>query len=220
MHLEFPAPTISVDLEDLYGSRPKDSRPVIASKVDTEHSLTVRPWNDAGVIFSDFPANKNNRPRPLELQNIDFMGPSEVVKSLLCLPYSEKPTVFALHKLGNTLLVDSLVSDVDLGKQSSSGPSFKKSPRQETISNDDKLASQWVQRGDMLNHTIEGMLATMSTAPNLIGSSTSSEENLTEYAGATDSPSNKETPNSTLQSGSPYLPPPGFFMPGSPHPFR
>lgn len=110
-------PTISVDFDTLCSQNsPKRNEMLkghnnesIASNeqlLSSELSLTIKPNNEIFPIHSTSDnVNSRKKPLPLDLQSVDFLGPADVVKKLFAIPYTDNSPLFALHKMGNTLLI-------------------------------------------------------------------------------------------------------------------
>ena len=105
-----PLPTICVDLDSLYdGSYDKNS---IANNGATreageELSLVVRLDKEICPVISG-DSSSGTLPRPLDLQQVDFLGSVDVVKKLFSMPYTDQRPLFTLHRMGNTLLLDNV----------------------------------------------------------------------------------------------------------------
>jgi hypothetical protein len=174
-------PAISVDIPDLE-----------EYKVETENqhlSLTVR--NDESTLST---SNGNVVKSPLlDLQKIDFLGPAEVIKKLFRLHQSADQPYFALHRMGNTLLVDSLVG---IDEQEEKVKTNEPAPDVAVFSPDRPM-----------NSLIGNMSATTAVSNFMCG--------LPE-------PQSHISHDTVLEGGSPYLPPPGYFFPQYPPvlPFR
>jgi hypothetical protein len=173
-------PEISVDIPDLESFQ-NDLQ-------DHPLSLTVKP--DDGSSLSTLNAVKSPL---LEIQNLDFLGPAEVIKKFFKLSHTEDQPFFALHRMGNTLLVDSLVGIEEHEKKSAS----------QEISPDVAVFSP----DRPMNSIIENMSATTAVSNFMCG--------LPE-------PPALIVEDTVMQGGSPYLPPPGYFFPQHPPvlPFR
>ena len=63
--------------------------------------------SDAAVLVSDVSRSKNPN-APIDFQNIDFMGPADAVKQILSMPYATRDAHIALHKMGSTVLIDTV----------------------------------------------------------------------------------------------------------------
>ena len=105
-----PLPTICVDLDSLYDG--SCDRRIIPGYEETNHSadelsLVVRLDKEiCPVLSADSPSG--TLPRPLDLQQVDFLGSIDVVKKLFSMPYTDQRPLFTLHRMGNTLLLDNV----------------------------------------------------------------------------------------------------------------
>ena len=105
-----PLPTICVDLDSLYdGSYDRSSiaNNGATSKVGEELSLVVRLDKEICPVLSG-DSSPGTLPRPLDLQQVDFLGSVDVVKKLFSMPYTDQRPLFTLHRMGNTLLLDNV----------------------------------------------------------------------------------------------------------------
>lgn len=103
-------PSVSVGLSELIsGTREPAS---LSDSSSAKLSLIVPPNGDSfnsGTKHRNLPCSSNvKKQMPLDLQQTDILGPSEVVKQLLTLPYTQGSNYFAVHRLGNTLVLDSV----------------------------------------------------------------------------------------------------------------
>lgn len=208
---DLPLPTSVCGLDHLQAGTVENNS---ASVSELELALTVQPGikNESIVLCDVALHNENSFQRPLELQNVDFLGPADVVKALLVLPYSNKSSLFAVHRMGNTLLIDTVVHTDDTTTTFATTQS-------ETFSSSESPQNIWPSKGDMVSYRIEGLLATISSAP----SSASPSYYLPQQDQSEIPPSplhDQPLMRSPLHSGSPYLPPPGYFIPHSPQPTR
>jgi hypothetical protein len=129
----------------------------------------------------------------LDLQSLDFLGPAEVIKKIFKLPHSNDQPYFALHRMGNTLLLDSLVGIEEHEKNNAS----------QDLCPDVALFSP----DRPMNSLIGNMSATTAVSNFMCG--------LPE-------PPTQIVEDNVMQGGSPYLPPPGYYFPQHPPvlPFR
>jgi hypothetical protein len=110
-------PTISVDFDTLCSQNsPKrneifkdvnnKSNSLHEQPLSSQLSLTIKPNDEIFPIHStsDNPHSRK-KPLPLDLQSVDFLGPADVVKELFAIPYTDNSPLFALHKMGSTLLI-------------------------------------------------------------------------------------------------------------------
>lgn len=235
------ASIMSVQIDDL-----KEFRMERRYSDDQPLSLVVQPDRDVFPVVSnqnDF-RQRDYRNRPLDMQSLDFMGPDEAVKQLFCLPYSDEDSIFALHRVGNTLLVDS-VSDFDIKFYAddylNTGDFYEKAEKSrfealfEGFSKDQSDSQHEHASAAYLSQTLESPLALRQDLVNLtdqpnfkstVSLSTLRARSITE-AVAVDSGavcnhirvSNQDI-EEPLRAGSPYLPPPHHFMPSSLSPSR
>lgn len=106
-------PTICVDIESLYDGPYRNSKVVSQcspSASNEELALVVRLDEDICPVHSGDSSSTGAIPRPLDLQQVDFLGSVEVVKKLFSMPYADQRPLFAVHKMGNTLLLDSMTA--------------------------------------------------------------------------------------------------------------
>ena len=128
-------PNVSVGLSELI-SGSYQHQPPPGSSTDTHTapppklSLMVQPptsppSGDNGAIHRNLPSHSSSgssgakKQSLLDLPHTDILGPAEVIKKLLTLPYTQGNDYFALHRLGNTLVLDSMEG----GDQFESDPS-------------------------------------------------------------------------------------------------
>lgn len=113
-------PNVSVGLQELI-SGTYDPASSNVPPATPKLSLTVPPPGlsaaDSGAIHRNLPSHPSSAKRQaaLDLQHTDILGPSEVIKQLLTLPYTHGNEYFALHRLGNTLVLDSVSGMGDHG---------------------------------------------------------------------------------------------------------
>ncbi|EQC30007.1 hypothetical protein SDRG_12287 [Saprolegnia diclina VS20] len=62
----------------------------------------------------DLPSS--GRTSPKDMPDVHFLGPAESIKTLFKLPYSRSRVSLAIHRVGNTLVVDGDVDETDLPK--------------------------------------------------------------------------------------------------------
>ena len=88
---------VCIDINALYEN---SQHPIGSTSVeDRELSLIIHLDKEV-TGFSDR--------RPLDLTNVDFAGTTNVAKQLFALPYHDKQPLFAFHRMGNTLLLDTV----------------------------------------------------------------------------------------------------------------
>lgn len=106
-------PTICVDIESLYDDPYRNSKVLSHGSPNAsneELALVVRLDEDICPVHSGDSSSTGALPRPLDLQQVDFLGSVEVVKKLFSMPYADQRPLFAVHKMGNTLLLDSMTA--------------------------------------------------------------------------------------------------------------
>jgi hypothetical protein len=106
-------PTVCVDIESLYDGPYRNSKVLSQGSPNAsneELALVVRLDEDICPVHSGYSSSTGAIPRPLDLQQVDFLGSVEVVKKLFSMPYADQRPLFAVHKMGNTLLLDSMTA--------------------------------------------------------------------------------------------------------------
>jgi hypothetical protein len=153
----------------------------------------------SALIISEIDQQKkHNKAKLIDFQNIDFLGPAEAMKELFSLPYCNNLSSFALHRMGNTLLIESLTNfdENKLLKANLASIRPELFPNHGDISSDNIVSTLSDISGAMTSHLLRPLTQELHT-PN----------------------SNSEV---TIQMESPYLPPPGFYFASSPrqYPFK
>lgn len=146
-------------------------------RVDTSHVQNTVTPSQSAVLVSDVSRIRNPQ-APIDFQNIDFMGPADAVKQILAMPYASKDSHIALHKMGSTVLIDTV-------------------PNVDGIKIEDNLLPSPIDAlpGAKMLQDLSHLSDTMLTRSSSI-----------------------EIPS--LHSGSEHLPPPGFYLPNFPQPYR
>lgn len=106
-----PQPTLCVDIDSLYDGSYRNGSILNAETTETcsqELALVVRADKEICPLLSAGSTSADVVSRPLDLQQVDFLGSVEVVKKLFAMPYTDQRPLFAVHKMGNTLLLDSM----------------------------------------------------------------------------------------------------------------
>ena len=202
---------ISVDIDELYDN----GVPAIRSTDLDELAMVVRLDKEVG----------NSPTGPLDLQQVDFVGPADVVKRLFTLPYQDGQPLFAVHKMGNTLLLDSVIvadtnsamlgsgignhvitgnnQDMIGGDVSRHLPALDLHEMRSTISSDVSIYTPSSSQRNHNNHDVASDSTTLAAA-----ASDSIDAAVTTTAAG------KEF------SSSPFVPPPNYFMPSVPAPSK
>jgi hypothetical protein len=207
---------VNVGLSDLLSGSYKPSASDM-SATPPKLSLTVPPASsptDSGAIHRNLPSHpsKTKKQALLDLQHTDILGPSEVVKRLLTLPYTHRDEYFALHRLGNTLVLDSVAGMGDEeGNQSSQSPNRNNSQSRigaRSNNNQDDVPAS--------SPSDKNILAKLQHLEHLDIDSEASSPNSSPTSGISSMYSNS--------MGSTFLPPAEYYLPteSQPHsqPFR
>jgi hypothetical protein len=129
---EILLPTICVDIDSLHDGSYRGSNGVMLNSADNgckELALVVRLDKEICPVLSADSSSAGSVPRPLDLQQVDFLGSVDAVKKLFSMPYTDERPLFAVHKMGNTLLLDSMTGhdtnpyDINFSNNSSGGSS-------------------------------------------------------------------------------------------------
>lgn len=135
---EILLPTICVDIDSLHDGSYRGSNSVISNETGNgckELALVVRLDKEICPVLSADSSSAGSVPRPLDLQQVDFLGSVDVVKKLFSMPYTDERPLFAVHKMGNTLLLDSMTGhdtnpyDINFSHDNSGGSSQGESNR-------------------------------------------------------------------------------------------
>lgn len=164
------------------------------SSIIKSNDLTVAKQvedQSSALIVSDMDLHRKVKNIQIDLHNIDFMGPAEIVKDLFKMPYSSTPLSFALHRMGNTLLIESLPDFDEIEIRSNS-----------KMKNNRKTANFLKEQS---LHTQSKISHLSDVISNPIFSNAFDNQNLYSY-------SNASTDVSDLQTGSPYLPPTNYYF--------
>ena len=222
MQHEFPTPIICVGLDDLYSVCDKDINlnSGTGNFLQASNYMSINPdghISDSLILCDISPEKQRSYIAALELQNLDFIGPSEVVKALMCINYVENEYMFVVHKLGNTLLLDTLQNSDESTFSDKDSDVLSNLPRLGTnnalprIGNTEK---NWSDGENLISYNVEALLATVRRIPSAVGGEVqtvviSKGDNV-----ASDSPLVSRV--AAIHEGSPYLPPPGYFVPETP----
>jgi hypothetical protein len=148
-------PTVCVDIESLYDGPYRNSKVVShgsPNALNEELALVVRLDEDICPVLSGYSSSTGAIPRPLDLQQVDFLGSVEVVKKLFSMPYADQRPLFAVHKMGNTLLLDSMTahdtSPYDFMFSNSDRANNSQSPSSQSSSDKPSQASMLAPNGD------------------------------------------------------------------------
>ena len=129
---EILLPTICVDIDSLHDGSYRGSNSVTSDETENgckELALVVRLDKEICPVLSADSSSAGSVPRPLDLQQVDFLGSVDVVKKLFSMPYTDERPLFAVHKMGNTLLLDSMTGhdinpyDINFSHDNSGGSS-------------------------------------------------------------------------------------------------
>ena len=202
-------PAISVDIDDLYDN----GVPSIRSTDLENLAMVVRLDKEVG----------NSPTGPLDLQQVDFVGPADVVKRLFTLPYQDGQPLFAVHKMGNTLLLDSvIVADTNSAMLGSGIGNHVI-----TGNNHDMIGSDVSRHLPALD--LHEMRSTISSDVSIYTPSSNQRihnhhepiSDNTTLAAASDTINAAVTTAGTKEfSSSPFVPPPNYFMPSVPAPSK
>ena len=127
---EILLPTICVDIDSLHDGSYRGSNGITSNSAENgckELALVVRLDKEICPVLSTDSSSAGSVPRPLDLQQVDFLGSVDVVKKLFSMPYTDERPLFAVHKMGNTLLLDSMTGhdtnpyDINFSHDSSGG---------------------------------------------------------------------------------------------------
>lgn len=168
-------------------------------KDEEELSLTIRSEDEycQGVTCSTR-VKRESKSVKMDIQNVDVLGPAEVVKKLFCLPVSKDEPYFALHRMGNTLLIDSIIGLDEQKATPEHDKSSKKLPDIALFSPDRPRDSAGDVSGIsvLTNSSVDKLMDGLPRA-----SRTQSGDQ-----------------DSIFKMDSPFLPPPGFYIPQCPPP--
>ena len=205
--------SVTVDIDDLYDATKS------TNVEDTELALVVRYDKEVGQSLS--------KRAPLDLQHVDFVGPAEVVKRLFTLPYDDGQPLFAFHKIGNTLLLDS-VTGHDTNPMASSGSSNGGSSASGSGYGHVMETNPGLIGGASRPALTLDLRSTISSDVSIYQPGSQSPRSAGERASAITIPDAAEdavdTPDAldTSSTGfsSPFVPPPNYFMPPVPPPAK
>jgi hypothetical protein len=203
--------SVTVDIDDLYDNGATKSTNV----EDTELALVVRYDKEVGQSVS--------KRAPLDLQTVDFVGPAEVVKRLFTLPYDDGQPLFAFHKIGNTLLLDS-VTGHDTNPLASSSSNGNGGSSTSTSSYGNVMDTNPSLIGDAARPALTlDLRSTISSdvsiyQPGSVTPRSTGERTIT----ISDAPEDAVDALDTSSTGfsSPFVPPPNYFMPPVPPPAK
>ena len=196
----------SHDMKWTMSTPPSDST---VSKNGKELSLTVRSDHEYGQgITSTTRVNHDSNQVKLDINNVDILGPAEVVKKLFCLPVTKDEPYFALHRMGNTLLIDSING---FDAQRACHDNDDKKYEEIALFAPDRPQSAMRGHATVLDALTNcSMSQLVSSCQDLQLAALSSDKFSSESSLSDDNTA------STLES--PFLPPPGFYMPQCPPP--
>lgn len=160
-----PQPTLCIDIDSLYDGSYRNGSVLSAETAEAcsqELALVVRADKEICPLLSAGSTSAGVVSRPLDLQQVDFLGSVEVVKKLFAMPYTDQRPLFAVHKMGNTLLLDSMTGhdtnpyDINFSHDDRGGPapnyqgqnsSFDRSFRSSTVDSNAEKSSM-LQNGN------------------------------------------------------------------------
>jgi len=194
------------------------------------------------------------RPKPLDLQRVDFMGPANAFKSIFSLQQPQKSQssrkgqqqrnikgeIFAVHKLGNAIIVDSIpdcdssVLDSDssdsiasrrlLGmNQDGSGTETERARTLELAmalnTSAETLLGHIPTSSSSAIHPLSSLSSPLAPLPSSILAAASTVASTTTMTLDNSSLSALlDDESQSLQEGSPHTPPAAYFMPSYPSP--
>jgi len=90
-----------------------ESSAVLSVSIDLLYdgaTVTKREEELQMIVRQGDVAQSISKVSPLDLPQVDFVGPADVVKRLFTLPYDDGQPLFAFHRVGNTLLLDTVTA--------------------------------------------------------------------------------------------------------------